>query len=592
MVDLSLLLVLFVTTAHAQWWALIFGDLDDTSSSSYPSSTTSYPSSTTSSIFPRSTSTDPTPKVGTRVDFTSRGTTGDLITSQKFVGSSPTQGPTSAPYPAQLTTEPRSPSPGNTLVPARPNRTRPPHKPLKLWKSDRGSGRHLDLMELIGVPLPPGVSFTRGFDSLPAFSFSPDANIGRLARTFLPGPFYPDFTIIATVRPSSPRGGVLFAITDGRQQVVELGLVLSPAQQGLQSILLYYSPPQRYAHSYKAASFTVPEMTDQWSRFTVAVEGDEVRLYMDCGEAELTVFQRGGAPLSFSHDSGVFVGNAGGTGLHKFVDTPGTSAAQRRALSRLALSATSHRGNEVIEMTGWSSEKALKEGEEPQDPGRLSLPGTAHLLLPRGGSGESRTHGSAGPRGQRGHRTDPVEVRRDGQKGHKELRCSPVCRRGIRQRVWGYQGNQAFLPSWTAQITKCPLRSRRPGSGSEDLEDTELLRGPQILPGHLDHGPRGQTPNTGEGPWTSDPLDHLDPGGQRPGMCHLPYQELFFSHHVTDKTAARKEDAQRADKPAPRPARDRARQRQSERTPAPLFPSLYLPSISYPSPPFLTQPAF
>lgn len=49
------------------------------------------------------------------------------------------------------------------------------------------------------------------------------------------------------------------------------------------------------------------------------MEHEEVRLYMDCGEAEKTTFHRKPEKLSFSHNSGIFVANAGSTGLDKFV---------------------------------------------------------------------------------------------------------------------------------------------------------------------------------------------------------------------------------------------------------------------------------
>lgn len=54
-------------------------------------------------------------------------------------------------------------------------------------------------MELIGVPLPPSVSFAPGYDDFPAYNFGPEANIGRLTKTFVPGPFYRDFAIIVAV---------------------------------------------------------------------------------------------------------------------------------------------------------------------------------------------------------------------------------------------------------------------------------------------------------------------------------------------------------------------------------------------------------
>lgn len=69
----------------------------------------------------------------------------------------------------------------------------------RLFVSDRGLGSHVDLMQLIGVPLPPSVSFAPGFEGFPAYSFGPGANIGRLTETFVPGPFYRDFAIIVTV---------------------------------------------------------------------------------------------------------------------------------------------------------------------------------------------------------------------------------------------------------------------------------------------------------------------------------------------------------------------------------------------------------
>lgn len=73
------------------------------------------------------------------------------------------------------------------------------------------------------------------------------------------------------VRPDTQRGGVLFAITDARQKVVELGLALTPVRGGLQSILLYYTDNEQATHSHKAAAFSVPDMTNQWTRFTVSI---------------------------------------------------------------------------------------------------------------------------------------------------------------------------------------------------------------------------------------------------------------------------------------------------------------------------------
>lgn len=45
----------------------------------------------------------------------------------------------------------------------------------------------------------------------------------------------------------------------------------------------------------------------------------QVRLYMDCEEYHRVAFTRSPQPLTFEASSGIFVGNAGGTGLPRFV---------------------------------------------------------------------------------------------------------------------------------------------------------------------------------------------------------------------------------------------------------------------------------
>lgn len=84
------------------------------------------------------------------------------------------------------------------------------------------------------------------------------------------------------MRPATQRGGVLFAITDAHQKVVELGLALTPVRGGLQSILLYYTDTEQASHSHKAAAFSVPAMTDQWTRFTVSVTKSKPLSWYTC----------------------------------------------------------------------------------------------------------------------------------------------------------------------------------------------------------------------------------------------------------------------------------------------------------------------
>ncbi|XP_031440238.1 collagen alpha-1(XVIII) chain isoform X2 [Clupea harengus] len=182
----------------------------------------------------------------------------------------------------------------------------------------RGTKGQLDLTELIGVPLPPDVAFITGFEGFPAYSFGPGANVGRLARSFVPDPFFRDFAIIVTAKPTTRQGGVLFAITDAMQKVVHLGVMLAAVEDGTQRVVLYYTEPGA-ATTQEAASFKMGELTGRWARFTLAVQGHEVRLYMDCEEYHRVAFQRSAGQLTFQPSSGIFVGNAGNTGLERFV---------------------------------------------------------------------------------------------------------------------------------------------------------------------------------------------------------------------------------------------------------------------------------
>lgn len=60
----------------------------------------------------------------------------------------------------------------------------------------------------------------------------------------------------------------------------------------------------------------------------------QVRLYMDCEEHRKVAFSRSARPLTFEASSGIFVGNAGGTGLPRFVVSP-PCAAPSQPSSRL-----------------------------------------------------------------------------------------------------------------------------------------------------------------------------------------------------------------------------------------------------------------
>lgn len=136
----------------------------------------------------------------------------------------------------------------------------------------------------------------------------------------MPDPFFRDFAIIVTIKPSSKQGGVLFAITDAQQKVVQLGLALTAVEDETQRIQLYYTEGgEESSRSQQVASFKLPDMRNKWTRFTLSVQDQEVRLYMDCDDFQAETFHRSSRQLTFEPSSGIFVGNAGGTGLEKFV---------------------------------------------------------------------------------------------------------------------------------------------------------------------------------------------------------------------------------------------------------------------------------
>lgn len=176
----------------------------------------------------------------------------------------------------------------------------------------------LDLTELIGVPLPTSVSFVTGHGGFPAYSFEPGANVGRPARTLIPATFFRDFAISVAVRPTSDRGGVLFAITDALQKVIYLGLRLSGVDQGGQRVIFYYTDPSSQV-SREAASFQMPVLTHRWSRFAVVVRGDQVSFLLDCEDQGRVTLHRSASPLDIEPSAGVFVGSSGATGLDSFI---------------------------------------------------------------------------------------------------------------------------------------------------------------------------------------------------------------------------------------------------------------------------------
>lgn len=147
--------------------------------------------------------------------------------------------------------------------------------------------------------------------------FGLDANTGQVARYHLPSPFYRDFSLLFQVQPTSDKAGVLFAITDASQSIIYVGVKLSEVKDGKQQIIFYYTEPGSQ-NSYPAATFTVNSLVNQWTRFAISVEEEEVVLHMDCEEFERVHFERSPDEMELEDGSGLFVAQAGGADPDKY----------------------------------------------------------------------------------------------------------------------------------------------------------------------------------------------------------------------------------------------------------------------------------
>lgn len=103
-----------------------------------------------------------------------------------------------------------------------------------------------------------------------------------------------------------------------------VGVKLTEVRGRHQQVVLYYTEPDSQ-ESYEAASFQVPSLVDSWTRFAIAVRGEEVTLYLNCdAEPQVKRFERSPDDMELEPGAGVFVGQAGGADPDKFLvgDTP------------------------------------------------------------------------------------------------------------------------------------------------------------------------------------------------------------------------------------------------------------------------------
>lgn len=180
----------------------------------------------------------------------------------------------------------------------------------------------VSLLQLIGDPPPDAITRSYGPRGETAYVFTPAAVSGQPALAHVPNPFYRHFSLVFHLKPSSPAASVLFSITDGPQRLMYIAVKLSAVQSGRQKVQFFYTEPDSEA-SYEAASFNVPSMVDNWSRFSLAVFEEQVTFYQGCdSEPQVVKFERSPDPMELDGGAGIFVGQAGGADSDKFQVMP------------------------------------------------------------------------------------------------------------------------------------------------------------------------------------------------------------------------------------------------------------------------------
>lgn len=156
-----------------------------------------------------------------------------------------------------------------------------------------------------------GIEFAEAEDGFPAFRFLQTADVKSTYRMVLPEKLY-EFTILITFRQSSLKGGYLFSVVDPGDQVVQLGVHLSPLVKNSYNVSLVYTQADQKI-SRKLASFSVAHVPDKWNSIGLHVLSDRVGFYYDCELRNTTMVTKEPIELVFDSASTLYIGQAGPT---------------------------------------------------------------------------------------------------------------------------------------------------------------------------------------------------------------------------------------------------------------------------------------
>ena len=178
---------------------------------------------------------------------------------------------------------------------------------LSLFAEESG----VTLQQLIGSPPPKQITQADGPDGRPVYLFGEESSSGQPARAHLPNPFYRDFSLVFQLKPTSEDAGVIFAITDSDHTVMYVGVKLSAVENNTRMVKFFYTEPGANK-SAEVASFNVSYLPEDWSRFSLAVNHNQISFYEDCeSEPKVVNFERSSDDIQLDLGAGIFVGHAG-----------------------------------------------------------------------------------------------------------------------------------------------------------------------------------------------------------------------------------------------------------------------------------------
>ncbi|VDN50343.1 unnamed protein product [Dracunculus medinensis] len=123
---------------------------------------------------------------------------------------------------------------------------------------------------------------TKGLDGFPAVGIKRGVEIVVPYRQYLPKKFFRNFAFTAVIQPNDRQGGYLFAIVNPLDTIVDLGILLESAGGNQMNISLLYTDSNKETESKALASFLVPEFVNQWAKFALEIQDDNVVLYFRC----------------------------------------------------------------------------------------------------------------------------------------------------------------------------------------------------------------------------------------------------------------------------------------------------------------------